>query len=178
MDATAVDTAWTSLSEHLAGIRRYARRMARDPADADDLVQECLARALSRPHLWIGVRDVRAYLFAMLRHTHVDLAFRSRRDRDTVPLDDATLDVPCAATQPHALLMRDLNRCLDALPSERRHVLLLVGLEGMTYQEVADQVGIPIGTVMSRLSRGREALRRHMLDGESRVWPDDRCWAC
>jgi len=172
-----MDAVWTALSEHMAGIRRYARKMARDPADADDLVQECLARALSRPHLWSEVRDMRAYLFAMLRHTHVDLAYRNRRDRDTVSLEDVSFEFPCPPTQLHALLLRDLGRSLDALSTDRRRVLLLVGLEGMTYQEIADDMGVPIGTVMSRLARGRETLRERMLDGEPRVWPANRPWA-
>ena len=169
-----MDAVWSSLSEHLAGIRRYARKMARDPADADDLVQECLVRALSRDHVWSEVRDVRAYLFAMLHHTHVDLAFRSRRDSETVSLDDLAVELPCAPPQPHALLLRDLGRSLELLPSERRRVLLLVGLEGMTYQEVADAVGVPIGTVMSRLARGRESLRRLMLGADDRAGAGDR----
>jgi RNA polymerase sigma-70 factor (ECF subfamily) len=173
-----MEAVWMSLSDHLAGIRRYARKISRDQADADDLVQECLARALSRSQRWSEVRDVRAYLFTMLRHTHVDLAFRNRRDGDVSSLEEMNFDLPCGPTQQQALLMRDLGRSLDALSSDRRRVLLLVGLEGMSYQEVADVVGVPIGTVMSRLSRARETLRRLMLDGDPCVCPAERCMAC
>ena len=173
-----MEAVWTSLSDHLVGIRRYARRISRDQADADDLVQECLTRALSRRHLWHEVRDVRAYLFTMLRHTHIDLAFRNRRDGALSSLNEMEVDLPCKPTQQQALLLRDLDRSLDALSSERRRVLLMVGLEGMSYQEVADVVGIPIGTVMSRLARARTTLRRLMLDGDPCICPPERCMAC
>jgi RNA polymerase sigma-70 factor (ECF subfamily) len=155
---------------------RYARVIARDAADADDLVQECLARALSRPHVWDEVRDVRAYLFTMLRHTHVDLTARSRRDFETVSLEEVAAELPCGPDQPQALLLRDLARCLDALPSDRRRIVLLVGLEGMTYQEVADRLCVPLGTVMSRLSRARETLRRLVLEEEPAPLAGDRCF--
>jgi len=169
---------WMSLSDQLPRIRRYARKISRDQADADDLVQECLTRALSRRHVWGEVRDVRAYLFTMLRHTHIDLAFRNRRDRDVSSLEEMNFDLPCRPTQQQALLLRDLGRSLGALSSERRRVLLLVGLEGMSYQEVADVVGIPIGTVMSRLARARATLRRLVLDGDPCICPPERCMAC
>jgi len=173
-----MEAVWILLSDHVGGIRRYARRISRDQADADDLVQECLTRAISRQHVWSEVRDVRAYLFTMLQHTHIDLAFRNRRDGALSSLEEMDGDPPCGPTQQQALLLRDLGRSLEALSSERRRVVLLVGLEGMSYQEVADVVGIPIGTVMSRLARAREALRRLMLDGDPCICPTERCMAC
>ncbi|HTO82908.1 MAG TPA: sigma-70 family RNA polymerase sigma factor [Methylomirabilota bacterium] len=168
-----MESVWMSLSDQLPGIRRYARRISRDQADADDLVQECLTRALSRRHVWGEVRDVRAYLFAMLRHTHVDLAFRNRADVVMSSLEEVAIDLPCGPTQQQALLLRDLGRSLAALSSERRLVLLLVGLEGMSYREVADAIGVPIGTVMSRLARARDTLRQLMLDGDPCICPSE-----
>jgi RNA polymerase sigma-70 factor, ECF subfamily len=149
----------------LPRLRRYARALAGQRDDADDLVQDTLERAWSRLHLWRGVADMRAWLFGIMHNLHVDGARRPRIG--TVPLDDddehgqaAELQVPPAQHERLALL--DLQSALDALPIEQKEVLLLVGLEDMSYADAARTLGVPIGTVMSRLSRGRERLRALM----------------
>ena len=161
--AAAPDAA--ELLAWLPRLRRYARALRRNREDADDLVQDTLERAWSRAGLWQGVGDMRTWLFSIMHNLHIDALRRGRLD--TVDLDDHTPEVPVAATQGHALAMRDLDAALAMLPPEQREVLLLVGLEGMAYAEVAQALGIPIGTVMSRLSRGRERLRA-VLAGEVR----------
>ena len=141
----------------LPRLRRYAWVLRRNREDADDLVQDTLERAWARAGLWRGVGDMRTWLFSIMHNLHVDALRRGRLD--TVDLDELTPEVPVAATQGHALALRDLDAALAALPAEQRDVLLLIALEGMAYAEVALALGIPIGTVMSRLSRGRERLR-------------------
>lgn len=146
----------------LPRLQRYARVLRRNREDADDLVQDTLERAWSRAGLWPGVGDMRTWLFSIMHNLHVDGLRRGRLD--TVDLDAAVLEMSVAAAQPERLALRDLDAALAALPPEQREVLLLVAVDGLAYAEVAQALGIPIGTVMSRLSRGRERLRG-LMDG-------------
>ena len=143
-------------------LRRYARALAGNRDDADDLVQDTLLRAWSRAALWRGVADLRAWLFGIMHNLHVDGARRPRLA--TVALDADVPEAPVAPAQDERLALRDLQAALDRLPAEQKEVLLLVALEDMAYADVARTLGIPIGTVMSRLSRGRERLRA-LLEG-------------
>lgn len=149
-------------------LRRYARVLARDPTAADDLVQECLVRALSRVHLWQEGSNLRAWLFTILHNQHVNHVRVSIRRGATVELgeDESRLSQP--AGQEKHLELRDLDRALNQVAAEQRAVILLIGLEGMSYGEVAVVLGIPVGTVRSRLSRGRAALRLLMLGEPNR----------
>ena len=141
-------------------LRRYARALAGNRDDADDLVQDTLERACAKSSLWRGVADMRAWLFGIMHNLHVDGVRRPRLH--TVMLDDATPEVPVAPTQDDRLAVLDLQAALERLPVEQREIVLLVALEDMSYAEVAATLGIPIGSVMSRLSRGRERLRSLM----------------
>ena len=138
-------------------LRRYARALVGNRDDADDLVQDTLERALTKSALWRGVADMRAWLFGMMHNLHVDGVRRPKLH--TVVLDDDTPEVPVAPTQGERLAVLDLQAALERLPVEQREIILLVALEDMSYAEVASTLGIPIGSVMSRLSRGRERLR-------------------
>ena len=147
-------------------LRRYARALTRDVARADDLVQSCLARALAKQHLWQPGTDLRAWLFTILHNQHVNDVRRSVREGVTVAIEEMA---PVLSVQPRAsaaLELRDLEAAIAKLAPEQRQVILLVGLEGMQYEEVALILGVPVGTVRSRLSRGREQLRRLMDMGE------------
>ena len=141
-------------------LRRYARALAGNRDDADDLVQDTLERAWAKASLWRGVIDMRAWLFSIMHNLHVDGIRRPRLS--TVTMDDETPEVGIAPTQGERLAVLDLLAALDLLPVEQREVVLLVALEDMAYADVAKTLGIPIGTVMSRLSRGRERLRALM----------------
>ena len=141
----------------LPRLRRYARALVNNRDDADDLVQDTLERAWAKASLWRGVADMRAWLFSIMHNLHVDGVRRPKLH--TVTMDDDTPEVPVAPTQGERLAVLDLQAALDLLPVEQREILLLVALEDMAYAEVAQALGIPIGTVMSRLSRGRERLR-------------------
>ena len=146
----------------LPRLRLYARALRRNPEDADDLVQDTLERAWSRAGLWQGVGDMRTWLFSIMHNLHVDALRRGRLD--VVELDEQVPEIPVAAPQAERLALLDLLKTLAALPQEQREVLLLVALEGMAYAEIAQALHIPIGTVMSRLSRGRDRLRGLMAD--------------
>ena len=141
----------------LPRLRRYARALSGSREDADDLVQDTLERAWAKSGLWQGVADMRAWLFSIMHNLHVDGVRRPKLH--TVAMDDDTPEVPVAPTQGERLAVLDLQAALDRLPVEQKEILLLVALEDMAYADVAKALGIPIGTVMSRLSRGRERLR-------------------
>ena len=145
-------------------LRRYARALVGNRDDADDLVQDTLERAWARSALWRGVADMRGWLFSIMHNLHVDGVRRPRVT--TQAIDDDTPEVAMAPTQGERLAVMDLQAALDQLPIELREIVLLVALEDMAYADVAKTLGVPIGTVMSRLSRGRERLRA-LLDGRS-----------
>jgi RNA polymerase sigma-70 factor, ECF subfamily len=153
------------LVELIPRLRRYARALVGDRATADDLVQDTLERAWAKLHLYRRGTDLRAWLFTVMHNVHVN---RVRASRVTDPLEDEMPELAQRAPQGDALLVRDLDRAITRLPAEQRAVLLLVTLEEMSYEQVARTLGIPIGTVMSRLSRAREKLRAMML-GQSMV---------
>ena len=144
-------------------LRRYARAMLGDRAAADDLVQDTLERAWSRLHQWRAGSDMRAWLFGIMHNMRIDQLRRPGLPTHSIDADD--FDVPTRATQNDQLELRDIESSLGQLPDEQREVLLLVALEEMSYGEIATALGIPVGTVMSRLSRGRERLRL-IMNGE------------
>ena len=141
-------------------LRRYARALVGERAGADDLVQDTLERAWTKLHLYRRGTDLRAWLFTVMHNVHVN---KLRAARPTDPLEDGMPELAQRAAQSDALLVRDLDRAIARLPADQRAVLLLVTLEEMSYEDVARTLGIPIGTVMSRLSRAREKLRTMML---------------
>jgi RNA polymerase sigma-70 factor (ECF subfamily) len=165
-----------SLLEHeIPRLRRYARALTRDATRADDLVQSCLLRALAKSHLWQPGTDLRAWLFTILHNQHVNDVRRAVREGINIPVEDMAPMLTVPSTQGAALQLRDLDRAMAKLPEEQRQVLLLVGLEGMRYEEVAVVLDVPVGTVRSRLSRGRDMLR-YLLDMKGRperVRPED-----
>jgi len=150
------------IEDEIPRLRRYARALTRDINAADDLVQDCLTRALSKIHLWQEGTDLRAWLFTILHNQYVNHVRRAVREGAAVGLSDAEPLLTSAPNQGKRLELRDLERAIAKLPEEQRSVLLLVGLEGMRYEEVAAVLNVPVGTVRSRLSRGREMLRQLM----------------
>jgi len=154
------------LSPWVPRLRRYARALAGNRDDADDLVQDTLERAWSRAGLWRNVADMRAWLFGIMHNLHVDALRRGRLA--VVALDDDTPDAVAPPPQASRAAELDLQSALERLSPEQREVLLLVALEDMAYADIARTLGIPLGTVMSRLSRGRERLRL-LLDGAPSV---------
>jgi RNA polymerase sigma-70 factor, ECF subfamily len=158
------------LETQIPRLRRYARSLTRDISPADDLVQACLVRALAKQHLWQVGTDLRAWLFTILHNLYVNEVRRSASEGIAVQLSEG----PQMTVQSNAipsLQLRDLEAALGGLHPEQRQVILLVGLEGMTYEEAAAILGVPVGTVRSRLSRGRDQLRRLMGVEEEETYP-------
>jgi RNA polymerase sigma-70 factor, ECF subfamily len=153
---------WQKIDAEIPRLRRYARALTRNTLMADDLVQDCLVRALAKSHLWQEGSDLRAWLFTILHNQYVNQVRRAAHEGNSVPIDKTDFPLACAADQDARLELRDLDRALAQLPDEQRTVVLLTGLEGMRYEAVAELIGVPVGTVRSRLSRGREALRHLM----------------
>lgn len=148
-----------SLIALIPRLRRYARALVSERAAADDLVQDTLERAWSKLHLYRHGTDLRAWLFTVMHNVHVN---QVRAARPTATLEDDMPELAQRAVQGDALLVRDLERAIAALPAAQREVLLLVALEDLSYEETARVLGIPIGTVMSRLARARERVRALM----------------
>jgi RNA polymerase sigma-70 factor (ECF subfamily) len=151
---------YREIEAEIPRLRRYARALTRDVCAADDLVQDCLTRALGKLHLWQSGTDLRAWLFTILHNQYVNYVRRSVREGAAVGLSDNEPLLTRAPHQGQRLELRDLERAIAKLPEEQRSAILLVGLEGMRYEEVAAVLDVPIGTIRSRLSRGREALRK------------------
>ena len=160
------------LEPELPRLRRYARALTQHSSQADDLVQSCLVRALDKEHLWQPGTDLRARLI-ILHNQHVNNVRRSVREGPSIAVEDAGL--AAAPTAGAGLELRDLDRAISRLPADQREVVLLVGYEGMRYEEIATTLGIPTGTVRSRLSRAREKLRK-LMDMNETATPPARKW--
>jgi RNA polymerase sigma-70 factor (ECF subfamily) len=159
----------TMVAAEIPRLRRYARALVRDVVAADDLVQETLTRGLFKQHLWVEGTNLQAWLFTIMHHQYVNQVRRAVREGAPVEISETEPSLSCAPSQVRSLELRDLDRALAKLPEEQRAVILLVGLEGLRYDAVAAIIDVPVGTVRSRLSRGREALR-----GLMGVIPDER----
>lgn len=146
------------LEAQIPGLRRYALALTRDVTAADDLVQDCLARGLGKLHLWREGTDLRAWLFTILHNQYVNQVRRTAREGAAVALSEAELGLTCPPDQDKRLELRDLVRALANLPEGQRAAILLIAVDGMRYEQAADTIGVPVGTVRSRLSRGRRML--------------------
>jgi len=156
-------------------LRRYARVLVGDPQLADDLVQDTLARGWEKRHMWVPDTDLRAWLFTIMHNLHVNqVASRIRAGRFDSLDDGDTPEAPAReiavrAQQSDRIELHDLWRQIDRLPAAQREILLLVAVEELRYEQAAAVLQIPIGTVMSRLSRARERLRGYLAESASPV---------
>jgi RNA polymerase sigma-70 factor (ECF subfamily) len=141
-------------------LRRYAHALTRNPDRADDLVQDCIERAIRKQGLWRPTGPLQAWLFKMLLNLYRNDARNQRRRGDQVPIDGLAMEPSVPAPQPGRLALMELKRAIAQLPSDQREALLLVVLEGLSYNDAAEILGIPPGTLMSRLGRARAALRQ------------------
>lgn len=148
------------LEAQIPRLRRYARALVHEPNGADDLVQDTLVRALAKQHRWQAGTNLRAWLFTLMHNQFVNNVRRFNRASTMVDVDEVSSTLVAVADPTSSCQMRELDQALARLPVEQREVLLLVGLEGVRYDEAAEILRVPIGTVRSRLFRGRESLRR------------------
>jgi RNA polymerase sigma-70 factor (ECF subfamily) len=148
------------LEKAIPRLRRYARALTRDVFRADDLVQDTLVRAMAQRHRWQHGSNLHAWLFTIMHNQNVNGVRRSVREGIAVEFDDKW-PVPIAATDPTGrLALRDLDCALARISEEQRRVILLIGLEGTSYEEAATILDVPVGTIRSRVFRGRESLRK------------------
>jgi len=149
------------LHVHITSLRRYAYVLCRNHADADDLVQESLLKAIAAAHTYRAGRDLRAWLFGILHNTFVSERRQYARRARAARFLDATLRDSGASPpqETHVEAQNTLNM-LSQLTPDQQSVLVLIAVEGLSYAEAAEALDIPIGTLMSRLARGREELRR------------------
>jgi RNA polymerase sigma-70 factor, ECF subfamily len=145
----------------LPKLRRYARSLTHDAVDADDLVQECLTRALGKLHLWKVGTDLRAWLLRILHNEYVSQIRRAARQGPAVDWREYESTLTCAPRQIEQLEIRDLVRALTSLPEEQRTAVVMISLTS-DYYEAASACRVPVGTIRSRLSRGRKTLRALM----------------
>jgi RNA polymerase sigma-70 factor (ECF subfamily) len=159
----------TQIEACIPALRRYAAALLRNREDADDLVHDCLVRALDKLDTRRDEADVRPWLFAIMHNLFISQLRRTRSRPSSESLDEtheAAMSVH--ADQESGLNWRDLLRGLNQLPVEQRTVILLVSVEDLSYAEAARVLDIPVGTVMSRLARGRDRLRQITEDGDAR----------
>jgi RNA polymerase sigma-70 factor, ECF subfamily len=161
-----MDHVLQQIEQEIPRLRRYARYLRREPDHADDLVQECLSRAIAKIDTWQPGTNLRAWLFVILRNCHIN---EIRREQRIVSIDDEspasgpTLTVP--GSQETRVALAEVRNAYLSLSEEHREVLLLVAIEGLQYEEASAILDVPLGTVRSRLSRARQALRQALDAG-------------
>ena len=154
----------------IPALRRYASALLRSQQDADDLVHDTLLRALDKLHSHRGRDDIRPWLFAIMHNLFVSQVRRARIRMAGEAKSEGAREAASPGSQEDGLRWREVLCALDALPEEQRAVILLISVEDLSYAEVSGVLGIPIGTVMSRLARGRERLR-HLMQGQEGTRP-------
>jgi RNA polymerase sigma-70 factor, ECF subfamily len=163
------DVKW-AIAREIPHLRRYARALLRDVDAADDLVQDCLERALKKRQLWRRKGSLRSWLFRIVYTQFLNGRAKRKKAQETIGLDDLVQSVAIPAAQVDHVEVVEVMEALVTIDEDQRAALLLVAVEGMAYDEAADALDIPIGTLRSRLWRGREALKAARPDrsGSSR----------
>lgn len=165
---STTETTLAAIATEIPRLRRYARHLARDRDQADDLVQDCLVRAIHKLDTWRPGTNLRAWLFAILRNGHIS-TIRSRRRAPIRDIGDDLPEVGAPAGQEGRVHLEEVATALGALSAEHQEVLHLIAVEGLRYDDAAKLLNIPVGTVRSRLSRARSALRARLEDVEGPV---------
>jgi RNA polymerase sigma factor (sigma-70 family) len=156
------------IEPHIPALRRYAWALLRNQDAADDLVQDCLERALGRWHLRRHDADLRAWLFTILRNQYLNNVRERNRRGPHVEFQESDGHTSADGDGERNLMGRDALQALNALPEEQRSLLLLIAVEDFSYQEAARLFGVPTGTIMSRLNRARANLRK-VIEGGARM---------
>jgi RNA polymerase sigma-70 factor, ECF subfamily len=159
-----------AVAEQIPALHRYARCLAGTADKADDLVQDCLERAVAHYDQFQPGTNLRAWLFTILHNVHCDQRRQAARRGVQVPIEDWIQELRSPAPQPEQLEVRDVSQAFDCLSEPHRQVLILAGLEGLSCEEAAEQLHVAVGTVKSRLFRARATLRAAQRPNEHREW--------
>lgn len=166
---TGVAVDGRAIAAQIPRLRRYAAALVGNLSDADDLVQDCVEKALANRHALRDGTRLGGWLLSILHNLHVSgLRWRRRRGAE-VPVEDLADDLALSAAPADREAVRDFVRAFAQLSEEHRTILLLTGMEGLSYREAAEVLEVPVGTVMSRLARARERLRVLLDGGEETV---------
>src|SRR5262252_3597452 len=157
------------IEDEIPFLRRTVRRWHREPADADDLVQDTLVQALANEHLWEARTDLRAWLYTIMRNRFLAGVNRSSRSASALKEVAEAEPAPTAHASELRLLLRDLGAALRRLSSNQRSAVLLIGVEGKSYAEAAESMGTSVGAVRSHLSRGRDRLKTAVQGSDTRT---------
>ena len=150
----------TNLIAEIPHLRRFARSLCGDASLADDLVQDCIERALKKSHLYDATKPLRAWLYAVLRNIHVSNWRSNVKHTSSKNIDDLQEgEGATRAEQEDNFSTSLITEALDKLPAQQREVLVLISLEEVSYKQASEIIGVPIGTIMSRLSRARSLLK-------------------
>ena len=161
-----------AIEAHIPALRRYARALVRDSDRADDLVQDCLERGISRFGQFRPGTNLRTWLFTILHNLHCDNLRRQKRQGVHVPIDDWMQTAQTTADQSRVMHLRDFRRTFRGLQESDQQILLLIGVEGFSYEEAAAVLGVAVGTVKSRLFRARDRLKLHERRMNTPTAPD------
>lgn len=162
------ETKWL-IAKEIPRLRRYALALVNDAAEADDLVQDCLERAIRKRHLWKRRGSMRSWLYRILYHVFINQSTRRNRIRQQTTLEDVELVLSEPARQEGDIIYREIAAAMQALSEDHRAAIVLTAVEGLSYDEAADVLDIPIGTLRSRLSRAREKLRGSYVSPDAGV---------
>jgi RNA polymerase sigma-70 factor (ECF subfamily) len=160
---------YAEIEEYLPHLRRYAMALAHNPVAADDLVQESVTRALTKARLFKEGTNLRAWLFTIMHNVHISNARRSKHIGAPIDPDIAAATLSTGPGQEEPLLLKALEKAMQVIPDTQRVAVILAGVEGMSYEEISEHLNVPVGTIKSRVSRGREALRK-ALNGREKSW--------
>lgn len=168
-------TSAAQISCHMPALRAFAQSLTRDPSRADDLVQDTMERALTRFHLFQEGTNLRAWLFTMCRRIFLNDLRKSARRGTSLEYDESRFERPAPPTQEQKLHLNDVKAAFHQLPLKDKVILSLIAIEGLQYEEAANALDVPVGTVRSRLFRARARLDQIMEAGTLR--PQDRAVA-
>jgi RNA polymerase sigma-70 factor, ECF subfamily len=155
------------IEDYVPALQRYALALCRNATAADDLVQECIVRGLTKAHLYKTGTNLRAWLFTIMHNLHISDLRRNGKWKQPADPEAALDSLSVSASQTSTVMLRAVSKAMMALPDLQRVILYCVGVEGKSYEEVSKEFGIPVGTVKSRCFRAREAIQKQL--GEHRT---------
>lgn len=166
---------YTEIEEFIPQLRRYALALCHNAVAADDLVQESVTRALTKSHLFRNGTNLRAWLFTIMHNVNISNARRNKHIGAPIDPDIAAATLATQPGQEEPLKLKALEKAMQIIPDTQRVAVIMAGVEGMSYEEISAQLDVPVGTIKSRVSRGRDALRK-ALHGHEKSVGRDRSW--